>query len=286
MEGPKRPRPVPARHVPPRHVDDAPPDADFLDAMRGLEVRPLDGPPLEKPAAAKPVAGKRHRRPLRDEEVAQAVVPEDADLFRQAMSDLGIGESASGVSRSVSEPEPPPVSTPAKDATPGDSPSSGPSAGASRNRASDPVSAQDQALFLEAVDHLDPAVDKDQPPAPATPDAARDRSRHKPRRETLARKTLDRKASVVIDATLDLHRERQEAALERLRTFLVQSAIRRMTTVLVITGKGHHSEDGQGVLRRAVEAWLIQNGAPWVARYAEAPRHLGGSGAWVLTLQR
>ncbi len=251
--------------------------------MRGLEVHPLDGPPLPKPAPIKAVAGKRRRRPLRDEEVAQAVAPEDADLFQQAMQGLGLGTPTADSHQQRTQPIAPSDEASRNQDTPttrDPHERDAPTRSRQRQRA-DPVSAEEQALFLAAVSNLDPGidgVDKDSGPKPA---AERKRERQKPRRETTARR-----ASLVIDDTLDLHRERQEAALERLRMFLVQSAIRRMTTVLVITGKGHHSEDGQGVLRRAVEAWLIQNGAPWVARYAEAPRHLGGSGAWVLTLQK
>jgi DNA-nicking Smr family endonuclease len=239
--------------------------------MRGLEVRPLDGPPLERPAVTKPVPRKRHRGPLLEEEVVQAVAPEEASLFLEAMSDLGMNDREASGSKAD-----PPAATPPDRPRPA--------------RASNPISTQEQALFLEAVARLDHVVDKDQamPPSSAGSAAsarsaasASGQTRRKPQRVAPARK-----AAIKIDATLDLHRERQDAALERLRTFLVQSAIHRLATVLVITGKGNHSEDGQGVLRRAVEAWLNQHGAPWVARYGEAPRHHGGSGAWLLTLRQ
>jgi len=151
---------------------------------------------------------------------------------------------------------------------------------AERGETLDPVRPDEQALFASAMASLDQVVDKDQQQAEQQR-AARAAQMARPQRSA-----HPLTAQPTIDDRLDLHRERQAQALERLHAFLVQSSIRGLATVLVVTGKGQHSDDGRGVLRQAVESWLIRHGTPWVARYAEAPRALGGRGAWILTLRR
>lgn len=144
-----------------------------------------------------------------------------------------------------------------------------------RDEAAADTSAEDQALFAQAMAALERVPDKD----------ARTRPRAvKPQAPRRGRPPKARE--VTVEDRLDLHRERQDRALERLRDFLVAAAVRRLGTVLVVTGKGYHSADGQGVLRQAVESWLIRFGTPWVAHFSAAPRELGGRGAWLLELRK
>lgn len=82
-------------------------------------------------------------------------------------------------------------------------------------------------------------------------------------------------------ATVDLHGATVAEALERVDQFLEESKARGLQKVLVVHGKGLHSQDGGSILRDAVRRH-IQNhrlsgetGVP--------PREMGGDGAfWVI----
>jgi DNA-nicking Smr family endonuclease len=79
---------------------------------------------------------------------------------------------------------------------------------------------------------------------------------------------------------LDLHGFTRDAAIESLRDFLRQSAAAGLRKVLVIHGKGLHSENSQGVLSEAVRQVLSKDRN--VAAWGEAGRKEGGRGAsWV-----
>jgi DNA-nicking Smr family endonuclease len=82
------------------------------------------------------------------------------------------------------------------------------------------------------------------------------------------------------EASLDLHGMRAEEAEAALAAFLEASARKGLEKVLVITGKGIHSQ-GEPVLgkaaRRAIEA------SPWAGRFGVADAASGGGGAlWVI----
>jgi len=82
------------------------------------------------------------------------------------------------------------------------------------------------------------------------------------------------------EASLDLHGMRAEEAEAALAAFLEVSARKGLEKVLVITGKGIHSQ-GEPVLgkaaRRAIEA------SPWAGRFGVADAASGGGGAlWVI----
>lgn len=254
-------------------------DPEFARAMQAIEVVPLEEgalPPGPSPKGKKKPLGRRKRRPIRDDEVAAAVAPDEAEVFLRAMAGLGLDEDGRPVANR-------PVAAPAESRPVVEQPVPGGEAEPASVPARDPVSDDDRQLFAEAMSALEQAPDKDAPtPAPtrATVEGPARGRAVKPRR---VRRPKARRLEV--DATLDLHRERQARAIERLRDFLVGAASNGSKTVLVITGKGNHSEDGQGILRRAVEAWLIRYGTPWVARFSEAPRALGGRGAWLLDLR-
>jgi DNA-nicking Smr family endonuclease len=78
-------------------------------------------------------------------------------------------------------------------------------------------------------------------------------------------------------ATLDLHGLTREEALPRVRTFLAHAARQKWPLVLIVTGKGLHSQAGP-VLRRAVEHYLT-TARETVLEWGTAPRRHGGTGA-------
>ena len=232
-------------HPAPKRGAEPPPDDRedrlFLDMMRDLRVRP------EKPA------------PRRD---APALPPpdpeEDADedaFFLAAMGGLDEHERAPRPSDPIPppshrEPEPPP-------------------------KRDDPA---ESALFLEAMEELDLAPDKDGAGHQKTP-----------RREPGLRRVRAPREPVQVDDSVDLHGLKVEQALQTVTRFLLDAAASSKQspkrTLLVITGKGHQSEGGVGKLRKAVEQWILRHGKRWVKTYSEAPRAQGGRGAFVLTLR-
>jgi DNA-nicking Smr family endonuclease len=113
--------------------------------------------------------------------------------------------------------------------------------------------------------------DKDSRPPEAGDDEAALRSaREAERRRFLARKP---------EASIDLHGMTVSEAEAALSAFLEACARRGLEKVLVVTGKGIHSQ-GEPVLgkisRRVIEA------SPWAGRYGVADAASGGGGAlWV-----
>ena len=83
-----------------------------------------------------------------------------------------------------------------------------------------------------------------------------------------------------VDAVLDLHGLTAAGAEESLSRFFRDAASRGLAKVLVIHGKGNHSE-GEPVLKRTVLRFLETS--PLAGRHGTADRRLGGGGAvWVL----
>jgi DNA-nicking Smr family endonuclease len=79
---------------------------------------------------------------------------------------------------------------------------------------------------------------------------------------------------------LDLHGQLQDEAIASLRYFLRESRLGGIRKVLVIHGKGLHSENRKGVLKEAVHQVLVKDKN--VAAWGEAGRKDGGRGAsWV-----
>lgn len=69
------------------------------------------------------------------------------------------------------------------------------------------------------------------------------------------RKLKNNKYQQNIDAQLDLHGLTLEEAKEKVRVFLSDSKKKGLKKVLIITGKGIHSE-GEGVLKNAIPAFI------------------------------
>ena len=172
---------------------------------------------------------------------------DDDEIFRRSMASLGVQPLENGVRGPGGDDDP--------------------SAEQGREPAED-----EKRLFEEAMLELGP--DSDEPP-PELPTGA-----VKPGGRRLRRKEKDPR----IDDRIDLHRLRAADALTRLDHFLTRASAARARAVLVITGKGHHSPDGRGILRQRVEQWIQGPGRRRVRAYSEAPRKLGGRGAFVLYL--
>jgi DNA-nicking Smr family endonuclease len=76
---------------------------------------------------------------------------------------------------------------------------------------------------------------------------------------------------------LDLHGLNSDEARRLLTSFLHQATQQGLRCVNVIHGKGWHSEQGEGLLKRLARHWLIQH--PQVLAFCDAPMNGGGGGA-------
>ena len=102
----------------------------------------------------------------------------------------------------------------------------------------------------------------------------------------LDKRTLGRlrKGMLPIEGTIDLHGMTQAEAYRSLHHFLAVSQERGRRCILVITGKGSHSE---GVLRAAVPHWLnLPATRSLVLAFAYATPAHGGVGALYVLLRR
>ena len=102
----------------------------------------------------------------------------------------------------------------------------------------------------------------------------------------LDKRTLGRlrRGMLPIEGTIDLHGLTQAEAYRSLHYFLVVSQERGRRCILVITGKGSHSE---GVLRAAVPHWLnLPASRSLVLAFAYATPAHGGVGALYVLLKR
>jgi DNA-nicking Smr family endonuclease len=92
---------------------------------------------------------------------------------------------------------------------------------------------------------------------------------------------------VEADARIDLHGMNQERAFAALLSFLRRSQARGARLVLVITGKGRADDNGRGVLRQRVPAWLSRpEYRDLIVGFEEAGRRQGGGGALYVRLRR
>lgn len=82
-------------------------------------------------------------------------------------------------------------------------------------------------------------------------------------------------------STLDLHGETQAESEKQIKDFLEEAKANGLRKVSIITGKGLHSEDGQGVLKALTDRILEESGM--VSENSSAPLNKGGSGAtWII----
>ena len=162
------------------------------------------------------------------------------------------------------------------------------------------VSSEDQALFLAAIEGTQPLTARDRLPVPPPPPSVvrvaelppsitlnveGDGQRYAARAPGVNRTQLQdlRAGKVHATETLDLHGDTIERGIERLRAFL-QTASRVHRVVLVIHGKGTHSEHG-APLREAVLSQLLGPCSGYVHALASAAPHDGGEGATYILLR-
>ncbi len=147
-----------------------------------------------------------------------------------------------------------------------------------------------------------PATAPRPPKAEKKPAATAPKPHRTPPGGTLDRRTRQRmlRGKMEIEARLDLHGHGAEEAHAKLRAFLVQSRLRGLRTVLVITGKGKapvrhtlhghdfwHAPERAGRLRALLPEWLAESGiAEHVAGWTPAHPSQGGGGAFCIRLRR
>ena len=132
----------------------------------------------------------------------------------------------------------------------------------------------DEELFLSALGELSVTFQDNIPPE-VTPRQA------EPRR--MKQLKLGR---ISPDASLDLHGFKRADVAVKLSHFLTNSQHRGYSTLLVITGKGLHSEGGEAVLRDEAEHFLANCETGLVAEWGRAPKNYGGHGALVVFLKK
>jgi DNA-nicking Smr family endonuclease len=88
------------------------------------------------------------------------------------------------------------------------------------------------------------------------------------------------------DASFDLHGFQRAEVVGKLRYFLQNAQYQGWQTLLVITGKGLHSEDGEPILRDEAELFLSGEGKKFIAEWGRAPKQYGGDGVLVLFLRK
>lgn len=141
----------------------------------------------------------------------------------------------------------------------------------------------DPVIAPEISGGAKPAPQSIQGAAPATPKPKTQHVSH-----ALDEPTLDKlsKGRLPIEGRVDLHGLTQDEAYSLLFSFLHRAHAGGIRYVLVITGKGS-SSGGDGVLRRAVPAWLSTPAfRPLVSSHDHAARNHGGSGALYVRLRR
>lgn len=154
---------------------------------------------------------------------------------------------------------------------------------------------EDQALFLEAMSDVKPLDSRDRvnvpPPPPSVvkvvelPPESKlavegDAQRYAARAAGVSHAQIAdlRAGKLHLDATLDLHGTTVQPGLQQLRQFLVESRRLGRRVVLVVHGRGTHSEHG-APLREAVLNALIGELSGLVHAFASAAPADGGNGA-------
>lgn len=74
----------------------------------------------------------------------------------------------------------------------------------------------------------------------------------------------------------------KEEIIALTKRFLERSSQEGLTKILIITGKGLHSEDGRAVIKPIVEKILSKN--KYVKTFSWAPRNRGGEGAFEIQI--
>lgn len=88
------------------------------------------------------------------------------------------------------------------------------------------------------------------------------------------------------ESKLDLHGCTRAEVIPKIKNFLKNAQMLGMETVLVVTGRGLHSEGGEPVLRNEVECYLNSNSDGLVAEWNRSPKEYGGEGALILFIRK
>lgn len=91
-----------------------------------------------------------------------------------------------------------------------------------------------------------------------------------------------RRGHWALQAQLDLHGLRRDAARDALNRFVHESARRGLRCVRVVHGKGHGSPGREPVLKGRVRRWLVQKQE--VLAFVQARASDGGAGALIVLL--
>jgi DNA-nicking Smr family endonuclease len=88
------------------------------------------------------------------------------------------------------------------------------------------------------------------------------------------------------ESKLDLHGCTRNEVIPKIKNFLQNAQMLGMETLLIVTGRGLHSEGGEPVLRNEVESYLNRNSDGLVAEWSRAPKEYGGEGALILFVRK
>jgi DNA-nicking Smr family endonuclease len=130
----------------------------------------------------------------------------------------------------------------------------------------------EEECFLAALGPLDVRF-VDELPTPAKPASPR-------------RLKQLRQGRITPDAELDLHGLQRHQVAAKIENFLQNARFQQWQTLIVVTGRGLHSADGQTALRDEAERYLADDGGRWVAEWCRAPRQFGGDGALVIFMKK
>jgi DNA-nicking Smr family endonuclease len=92
-----------------------------------------------------------------------------------------------------------------------------------------------------------------------------------------------RRGGWALQAQIDLHGLRRDAARVQLNAFIREAAAQGLRCVRVVHGKGHGSPGREPVLKARVRSWLVQKQE--VLAFVQARPADGGSGALVVLLK-
>jgi len=158
------------------------------------------------------------------------------------------------------------------------------------------LTAEELALWRDAMGAARPAPDAPPPSPPSLPVRERSIPKEAPARRGAALDParpvgLDRRnwlrlkrGQVELEQILDLHGQTQEQAHRELERFLRRMQTEGRRCVLVVTGKG---QPGGGILRHMVPRWLNEGvNRERVVAYTPAQRRHGGAGALYVLIRR
>jgi len=141
------------------------------------------------------------------------------------------------------------------------------------------ISEEDQQMFLEAMESL---MNHDQSLVEEKFDLLEKESFAVRRRRASYREPGEQ-----IKEILDLHGLNRAEAIMRLDEFCRQSARQGIRALMIITGKGIHSQEKKVSLKQEVILWLNSEiGRYLVEFYRPGNRREGGEGVMILYLQR